>query len=187
MEPIKLRGRSTVLILLAWGMAWGALRPAEAAAQAGPARQAYLRAVAEYFQLPEEEVSILADWNLVPDEIPVALFVATRAGISPEALVALRGSGRSWNELARRYQVGPAQLHVPLARSPSAGLLSAVYQQYQGTPVAEWGQITLEDEDIVTLINVRVLSSTLGMRPDEVLARRVQASSFVDVYARIIG
>ena len=32
-------------------------------------------------------------------------FLARRAGISPEALVALRGSGSGWVELARRYGV----------------------------------------------------------------------------------
>lgn len=187
MDRIKRRAVSTALILLALGLFFGTVPPGEAAAQGVPARQAYLRAVADYFDLPEDEVSILADWNLTPDEIPVALFVATRAGISPEALVALRSSGRTWIELTRRYQVGPAQLHVPFQHPPAAGLLSSAYEQYQARAVGEWGQIGLADEDIVTLVNVRVLSSALGMRPDEVLARRAQAASFVDVYARIIG
>jgi hypothetical protein len=143
--------------------------------------------VAEYFGTPAAEVSILADWNLSSDEIPVALFIATRAGVSPEALVALRSSGQSWTDLTRRYQVGAGQLHVPFARPPTSGLLVGAYEQYEGRPPGEWSQVSLTDADIVALVNVRVLSSALGMRPDDVLQRRASTGSFAEVYARVIG
>ena len=183
MDWIKRRGLALATILAVSCVA----STTNAAAQDPSDARAYLRAVAEYFQLPEAEVSILADWNMPPDEIAVALFVASRAGVSPEALVALRSSGRSWVELAGRYQVGAGHLHVPFARPPSSGLLVAAYEQYQSRQPGEWAQITLSDEDIVALVNVRVLSAALGMRPDEVLARRASAATFADVYARIIG
>lgn len=183
MHRIKRRALQGALLVLAC-MAWA---PRPTPAQDVSARLAYYRAVADYFEVAPAEVSILADWDLVPDEIPVALFLARRAGISPEALVALRGSGRGWVDLARRYGVGAAQLHVPFTRPPTSGLLAGAYEQYQARPVGDWGQIGLTDEDIVTLVNVRVLSAALGMRPDEVLQRRGAARSFVDVYARVIG
>lgn len=178
-RPWSIAWATLVLVALGWG--------AEAAqAQDASARLAYFRAVGDYFDLPASEVSILADWELRPDEIPVALFVASRAGISPEALVALRSSGRSWSELARRYQVSASQLHVPFARPPSAGPLAAAYEQYGGRPVGEWSRIELSDEEIVTLVNVRVLSETLRMPPDTILQRRTSARSFVEVYAQLI-
>ena len=180
---MKQRGLAVAAALM---VSW-AMLPAGAVAQSPQDARAYLRAVAEYFGTPAGEVSILADWNMSADEIPVALFLATRAGVSPEALVALRSSGRDWTELARRYQVGPAQLHVPFARPPTSGLLAGAYEQYQGRPPGDWGQVSLSDEDIVALVNVRVLSSALGMRPDEVLQRRTSAGSFAEVYARVIG
>jgi hypothetical protein len=93
------------------------------ARQAGGAEAAYLRAVARYFQLPEGEVSILAHWDLPADEIPVVLFVAQRAGVSAEALVALRESGRSWNQLAATYNIGANALHVPIRDPSMAGVL----------------------------------------------------------------
>lgn len=182
MDRTKRRALAVTVALMA-----SAVLPMAVAAQDGPDARAYLRAVAEYFETPAAEVSILADWGMPPDEIPVALFVATRAGVSPEALVALRRSGRSWVELTGRYQVGAGQLHVPFAQPPASGLLFAAYEQYQGRQPAEWGQVSLTDEEIVALVNVRVLSSALGMRPDEVLTRRASAGSFVEVYARVIG
>lgn len=172
---------------LAAALLLSAVIPGIAVGQDESARQAYFRAVADYFEVPSAEVAILADWSLPSDEIPVALFLARRTGISPEALVALRNAGRGWVELASRYEVGAAQLHVPFARPPVTGLLSSAYEQYGTRPVADWNQIGLTDEEIVTLVNVRVLSSALGMRPDEVLARRSGVRSFVELYAGVIG
>ena len=183
MEWTKRRGLAVTAAMM---VSWATL-PSSVMAQGGNDARAYLRAVAEYFETPAAEVSILADWNMSPDEIPVALFIATRAGVSPEALVALRSSGQSWTELTRRYQVGAGQLHVPFARPPTSGLLVAAYEQYQGRPPGDWSQVSLSDADIVALVNVRVLSSALGMRPDDVLQRRASAGSFAEVYARVIG
>lgn len=181
------RRARVVMKALTAAMLLSAVIPGIAVGQDAAAHQAYFRAVADYFEVPAAEVAILADWSLPPDEIPVALFLARRTGISPEALVALRSSGRGWVELASRYEVGAAQLHVPLQRPPSSGLLSSAYQQYGSRPVGDWNRIGLTDEDIVTLVNVRVLSAALGMRPDEVLVRRSGVRSFVELYAGAIG
>jgi len=157
----------------------------EAQGQSG-AERAYYRAVARYFQLPESEVVILANWDLPADEIPVLLFVARRAGVSAEALVALRESGRSWTELSDRYQIGARALHVPLHDPGAAGRLSTLYQTFSSTPVDRWGDIRLSSEDIVALVNVRVLSQSLGLSPDEIMRRTASSGSFVELYSQLI-
>lgn len=147
---------------------------------------AYFRAVARYFQLPESEIAILGDWDLPPDEIPVLLFVARRAGVSPEALVALRESGQSWTDLSERYQIGARALHVPIQDPTATGRLASLYASFRDTPVDDWGDIRLSSDDIVALVNVRVLSQSLGLSPDEIMRRTTGASSFVQVYAQLL-
>lgn len=159
---------------------------ASEAQQQSSAERAYFRAVARYFQMPEAEITILGTWGLPSDEIPVVLFVARRAGVSPEALMALRGSGRSWTELAGSYQISAAALHVPLQDPTSAGRLTALYETFDGTPVSRWGEIRPSSEDIVTLVNVRVLAQSLGLSPDEIMNRTGTMTSFVDLYAQLI-
>jgi len=174
---------SRALFLLATvSLAAGA---SDAQEQSG-AERAYFRAVARYFQLPESEVEILANWDLPADEIPVLLFVARRAGVSAEALVALRESGRSWTELSERYQIGARALHVPLHDVSSAGRLSGVYESFGSTPVDRWGDIRLSSDDIVALVNVRVLSQSLGMSPDDIARRTASSGSFVELYSQLI-
>jgi hypothetical protein len=156
------------------------------AQQRTPAETAYFRAVARYFQLPEGEVAILGSWDLPPDEVPVLLFVARRAGVSAEALAALRESGRTWTELSDRYQIGARALHVAIHDSASAGRLGPLYQSFRDTPVDRWADIRLSSEDVVALVNVRVLSQSLGLPPDEIMRRTSTSGSFVELYAQLI-
>jgi hypothetical protein len=136
--------------------------------------------------MPEAEVSILAHWDLPPDEIPVVLFVARRAGVSPAALVALRESGRSWTGLAASYNIGGNTLHVPLRDPASAGALTGAYERFRDTPVEEWGSVRLEEPEIIALVNVRVLSDALGVAPDEIARRTGSAATFVELYAQLL-
>ena len=149
-------------------------------------RQGYFRAVGEFFALPPTELAILKEWELDEDEIPVALFIAERSGVSTEALVALRRSGQSWAELAARYGVSAAVLHVPIPEQSSAGEISALYQQYRTTPESGWSTIQLESAEIVALVNVRILAQTLGISPAEVLSQSEAIDSFVKLFGELI-
>ena len=155
-------------------------------AQASPAARAeYFEAVARFFNLPSSEVAILSEWEIPAQEIPVVLFMARRSGVSPEALVALREAGQSWATLATRYRVGPSALHVPAADDVSAGALERVYEAYRSTPVARWSIIALSDEDVVGLVNVRLISQSLGIPAERVLGRTGSFGSYVELYARL--
>ncbi|MHB1194919.1 MAG: hypothetical protein ACYC6F_17990 [Longimicrobiales bacterium] len=146
----------------------------------------YFGAVAEYFVLPRSEVTILGDWNLPAEEIPVVLFLARRGGVSPEAVVALRRSGQGWAALAERYRMGPAEFHVPLPESAAAGSLEGVYRTFRSLPTSGWQEIELTDADIVGLVNLRLLSETLRRPPQDILAEQAGVS-WVAVYARLLG
>lgn len=156
-----------------------------AAQDRSAAEASYFRAVAGFFNLPMSEIAILGDWDLEPDEIPVVLFMARRGGVSPEALVALRGSGQSWAALADRYRIGPGSFHVPVRDDAPAGILAAAYERYRSTPVSEWSAMRLTDADIVALVNVRVIAQSLGIPAERVLARASTSTSFVQLHAQL--
>jgi hypothetical protein len=160
--------------------------PGQAQQKGDQAREAYFRAVADFFSLPPTEVSILAEWHLPADEIPVVLFVAHQAGVSAEALVALRSSGRSWAELSHRYQVDASHFYLPLPEGADPGVLRAAYTRFRDVPPARWSEVALSDADVVTLVNVRVLAQTLHVAPEAVLRAARSGRSFVDVYASML-
>jgi len=154
-------------------------------AQDPSARRAYFSAVASYFKLPPSEVQILADWQIDPDQIPAVLFVARHAGVSPEALVALLRSGQGWTELAVRYEITAATLHVPVREGAPTGSLADVYGRYRATPVSEWRAIRLTETEIIGLVNVRVIAQTLRLPAEEVVRHTGSVPNYVELYARL--
>ena len=168
---------------------WVALALAVAGAEAQEpeaAQEVYFRAVGEFFDVPSFELEILRDWSLPPDEIPVILFIAQRAGVVPEALVALRRGGESWSRLAETYGVGAPELHVPVPAQAAAGPLTSVYQKFRDLPTSRWREIRLAPGEIVALVNVRLLAETLDVTPAEVLSRAGSTDSFVQLYGELL-
>jgi hypothetical protein len=157
------------------------------AQEEGMVRRAYFRAVAEFFQMPPAEVAILAEWRLPVEEVPVVLFIARRAGVSPEALVALRRSGRGWAELAGRYQLDASHFYVPLEDSASAGTLREAYAQYRSLPATRWVEVRLGDRQIVDLVNLRLVSQSLRIAPERVIPHAGRVDGWERVYGRLVG
>ena len=159
--------------------------PSAFAQEPDAAERAYFRAVASFFDMPPAEVAILADWEIAPDDIPPILFVAAHAGVSPEALVALRRTGVGWGELLRRYRIGAPALHVPVRDHVPTGALGSAYEMYRRTPVGDWSSIRLGDSDVVALVNVRVIAQALGLSAEEVIRHTGSASSYVELFAQL--
>lgn len=148
---------------------------------------AYFRTIGGYFDVPHEEVLILSEWRLPADEIPVVLFVARRASIPVDAVVAIRRRGSSWQEISRRYGWGAEAFHLALPEGAEADLLATAYREYRARPRSEWPRIGLSDAEIIILVNVRVLSAHLGLPPVQVLAARARSSNFPGALQRLMG
>lgn len=145
------------------------------------AEDRYFSAVADYFSVSPVEVSILGEWDMDPEEVPVVLFVARRAGVPPDVVVAQRQTGATWAEVSGRYRMNASAFHVPVA-GDSGGSLSRALTAYRSTPERDWFRIELDDADIVALVNLRFMSQNLSLPPGDVLRARDQAGSYVAGY-----
>ncbi|HSG50025.1 MAG TPA: hypothetical protein VLA43_19530 [Longimicrobiales bacterium] len=169
------------LVLTALALTAGAL--------AGQSReeQAYLRSAANHFHMGEGEVVVLSEGGAAPEEIPVVLYIATRAGVSAEAILALRRSGRSWSDLLRRYGLHAGQLHLILDAVPSEGPLRLAYAAFAERPRNAWSVITLPDDALVALVNLNFLVEYLELPPDRVAQALAQADSPVAAYRALLS
>jgi len=158
------------------------LGPGQVNGQAPAATErAYYQAVAGYFQVAPEEVAILGEWDLRAEEVPVVLFVAGRAGVPPDIVVSLRRGGSSWSDVAGRYRMDATAFYVPF-NNGDGGSLSRAFRAYSQTPERDWGGILLEDGEIVSLVNIRVLSQDLALAPARVLEARDDAGDYLTGY-----
>jgi hypothetical protein len=137
--------------------------------------------------VPLEEVVVVSDWDLDPDEVPVVLFLSRAAGVSPDALIGLRRGGRLWREVANRLGLGVRSFHLPLPEGEPLGFLARAYGEFRSRPPADWHQIELEDLEIIALVNLRVLSEQVGVTPLQVLRSREESGSFLAAFAILRG
>ncbi len=176
MRTMRRLGLALPSLLLAGISAQG--QGTDAAAEA-----AYLRAAGEHFGMPESEVVVLTRWSMSVGEIPVVLFLARRAGVSPDVVVAKRRQGSSWMAIAATYSVHAGDFHVQLAVPP--GNLAGAYEQFNRRPVSEWGRITLADEEVLGLVNLGFLSRSLGLSPETVAAELGRGGSVIAAFQRL--
>jgi hypothetical protein len=143
--------------------------------------------VGDHFRVPLREVAILSDWDLEPQEIPVVLFVASRAGVSPDVVVGLRKGGRRWVDVARRFGVEGGAFHVALPEGAPLGGLSEALGQLRRRPLGHWRDLRLTDPDLTALVNLRVLSDQLGVELEHVLRAWDETGDFVKCHQHIRG
>lgn len=163
-----------------------ALASGVSAQVSGGALDGYFRAAGEHFGVAAAEVQILAEWDLLPEEVPVVLFMAQRGGISADAVAALRGSGRPWADLGSRYGVHAGLLHVDLPDDAELGPLARAYGEYRSRPSSGWSGIRLEDREVVILVNVRFLAAAVNRPAAEVLAAVARAGSAPAAYEMLV-
>lgn len=185
MKPIPL---SSLAPLLAGWILVGSACPALMTAQEidPDLRAAYFRTVGEYFQVPLEEVTIIGRWNLSPDEVPVVLFLAHHAGVSPDALIGLRRNGQAWWDVGTRFGIQTRAFHLPLPEGADKGFLNPLYDTLQARPAWDWQTVRVDDRQIIALVNLRVLAAQTGAPPLQVLGHYLETNSFVECYARLL-
>jgi len=148
-----------------------------------PDETAFLRAVGKHFGTPRSEVVVLSRWGVSASEIPVVLRLSKRAGVSPDVVVARRRHGDGWMEIARGYSVHAGDFHVPI--DGSTGFLKAAYERFNARSASDWREISLSDDEVVGLVNLRFLSRALGLSPGRVLRAMGDDRDFVGVFIRL--
>ncbi|TVP47972.1 MAG: hypothetical protein EA350_03920 [Gemmatimonadales bacterium] len=174
-------------LVMAWTGAGVLLGAGMAVGQATSERDAYLRVMAVHFNLPPGEVGRLMEERMAADELPVVLFMSRESGIAPTALLAMRRSGTSWSRVAARYGVGADRYHVEIPEAAVDARVRRIHDQYASTPRGAWGGIEFTDDEVVTLIHLRVLSRRFEVPVARVLQVRGQSPSWIEVPARLAG
>lgn len=161
--------------------------PAPSAGQEpSPEVRAYLRSVAAHFEQDPGEARVLARGARSPAELPVALLISRRAGISSEAILALRRSGRSWSDILVTYGLHAGVVHVPLGETPTRGPLAEAYAAYAAREPRAWPVIRLTDEAVVYLVHLRFLSRYLELPPERVAVALAESASPVEAYRALL-
>lgn len=146
-------------------------------------RDFYL-AIGDHYRQPEKEIIVVRERGIPDDELPVVFFLASRAGVSPAAIIKLRLGGSSWMDITFHYGLTAGIFYVDLGRKPGPPYGKA-YGHFKNKPKKQWGEIALADPDIVNFVNLKFLSSHYGYSPNEIISMRSKGQSFTKINASI--
>ena len=138
-------------------------------------------AIGETYKVPEKEVVAVRERRIPDEELPVVFFIARRAGVAPRAVVEFRLGGHSWIDVTRHFGLGPDVFYIECRETPK-GPHGKAFGYYRNRPRAEWKDIRLADDDVITLVNVRFVMDRYHYPVEEVCRLRENNRSYVVVH-----
>ena len=141
-------------------------------------------AIGEHYRVPDKEVTVVRERNIPDEELPVVFFLAARTGVTPEAIIKLRLSGKSWMDITFGYGLNAEIFYVPVAVDPGPPYGKA-YGHFKNRERSQWGKINLPDTDVINLVNLKFMSDYYKCPADDVIKLRQQGKNFVDINSQV--
>ncbi len=142
--------------------------------------KSFYLAVGDHYHAPEAELVAVRERHVPDEELPVVMFLATRARVTPSAILDLRLKGMSWMEISLRFGLNASTYYVD-AGEVSGPPFGHAYGHFKNRKKDKWKQIRLSDDDVVNLVNLRFISEHYGYKPAEVIKLRQEGHNFVQV------
>ena len=145
----------------------------------------FFLAVGDYYRVPQSEVIIIKQRGVPLYEIPVVLLIAKRTHVAPEYIMHVRLRGNAWLGATLRFGLGPEIFYVPVGAVVKDPPYGKVYGYYKHKPKKEWKTITLSDDDIINLVNLKWMSEHYGYPAEKIIKMRSGGKEFVLINAEI--
>jgi hypothetical protein len=137
-------------------------------------------AVGDFYRVPETQVVEVRQRNVPEEELPVVFFLASRAHVAPDVIVALRQGGKSWLDITYYYGMGADIYYVP-ARAVDGPPYGRALGYYKNKPQKQWKYIKLTDDEVVNLVNLQFISKHYGYPPNDIIRVRSEGKDFVEI------
>ena len=177
-------GRIAVGLVIGVALLSGCMRRMDTRVQFGVSGEyrggdSFYMAVGDYYRVPEREIVIIRDRRIPDEEIPVVLFISSRAHVSSQAVLDLRLEGSSWMDISMHFGLEPEVFYVPVEGNygPPYGKAYGYYRNHK----KGWNNVRLEDSDIVNFVNLRFVSEHYGTSPDKVIHMRSEGRNFREI------
>lgn len=144
----------------------------------------YYAGIENYFRLSKADMADQLGHGVSEEEVPVALFIARRAGLDPDTVWSVHGSGLNWMQVAWHFELNPWIFFTPL---PSKAVEHTPYEKAYGAFSSRADKVNLGDEDIVNLVNLKFISEEYGCPPEEVVRARTDGKTFREINDRYWG
>jgi len=84
----------------------------------------------------------------------------------------------TWLYTTLRFGLGPEIFYVPVGVVAKDSLYGKAYGYYNHKPKKEWKTILLSDNDIINLVNLKLMSEHYGYPPEKIIKMRSGGREF---------
>lgn len=140
--------------------------------------------IGDYYKVPQKEVLIIKERRIPDEEISVVLFIAKKALVTPKTIIDLRISGKTWMEISIHFGLSPEIFYVPVkeVKGPPYG---KAYGHFKKRSKKDWKSVTLGDDDVINLVNLKFTSEYYNCSPEEIIRMREKGEDFVKINNKI--
>jgi len=140
--------------------------------------------IGDYYKVPQTEILIVKERKIPDEEIPVVLFIAKKANVTPKTIINLRISGKSWMDITFHFGLSPEIFYVPVkeVHGPPYG---KAYGHFKKNSNKKRKDIILGDDDVINLVNLKFTSEYYNCTPEEIIRMRKEGKSFVEINSKV--
>jgi hypothetical protein len=182
---MKRRFATSIAFLL---FAFSAGAPAQdidvSASVANPVLRGYYKTIAAHFNVELRFVVGIKRQDVRDHQIPVVLLIASRSKADAASLIEARKKGLDWMDIARLHKLDASVFHFPV-ENPTGIVFQKPLAKFDSVPREKWSEIVLTDEEIINLVNLRMLCERTKADPQAVMKMRTAGSHYIEIHAAL--
>lgn len=149
---------------------------------ADPVRRAYYDVICATFQVTRKEILILARQLIRDEQIPVVLTISREARAPAQPITDHRLRGQDFLAIAARYK-----LDAEIFRYPCSNIVGKPFTDAFDHMAAPDRNARLTDNDVVNLVNLRMLAGHHKAAPETIMRARTAGESFPDINRSLLA
>ena len=120
-----------------------------------------------FIRLPDPDIKIINTCGLDDDDLPVALYLASRSRVSLDTIVRWRQGGWDWMAITWELGLEPGIYYVAVDED-LGGCYGTALKHFHARPHSHWRHIRLKDHEIRDLVHLRLVVDRYGCPGPEI-------------------
>lgn len=145
----------------------------------------YLEAIGIYYEVEPDTLSAVAGEDLVSTDLAVVYGIAKRSGTEAQKVASMYRETKSWAKVVSGCELEAVDFYIMISGKVESRVFSPIFAKFSGSEPHHWKDLTLTDQEIVDLVNLRVLSSHHDYSLFDVMAMKDYGSSWPRINQKV--
>ncbi len=145
----------------------------------------YFKSIGNYYGISTDEVEEISQTGIVDEDLPVVFFVADHADAAPKKVANMRHNGASWSSVCEKYSIKATDFYIIISGSIKSEAYGPIYEKFNTTPQRKWKEIQLTDDEMVNMVNLKLIYSLHDYSVYEIMAMRDFGKSFTRINQQV--